>query len=290
MFPDSAPVLPVGENILLAEKNLRVRVQGFKPQWDDDRKLWYVDVELQPSSAYYTFVRFGLCRYQPDSLPDLEISKVVRAEFSQLLADRTATLSYGVNVINVSLSGPSALSKLGHRWNGDFSGDDFQFFPLAAKTPPASNKAKTNINPNEGANAAVPTDQLPPIVTLPPPVFSNPEAGSGHMVVAQVEWRAKGLSGDLGWEPLDGGVRLASHTSFFSSDMVTWKGVVRWPRRGTPSNRQYRLVLREFEIFQTDSDVAESLPVNNPTGVPIRSRLVYVDIFPLADPLPVQGP
>ena len=36
-------------------------------------------------------------RYQPQSLPDLEISRVVRAEFAQLVADRTVSVTRAVN-------------------------------------------------------------------------------------------------------------------------------------------------------------------------------------------------
>ncbi len=270
-FPDTAPVLPAGENILLAERNLRIRVMGLRPIYDTERRLWHVDVHMLPTNAYNTFVRFALCRYQPDSLPDLEISRVVRAEFAQLLADRTASLSYAANTINITLSGPSTLNKLGHRWNGDFS--DVR----------TADQGPGPVTPLAAPPGNVPGPVEPPIV-LPPTLVSNPQAGSGRMVVAQIEWRGKGGTGDLGWEPLDGGVRLSPFTEFFGgSDFVFWKGVVRWPRPGTPQNRDYRLVLREMEIFETDSDVAETLPVSNPTGKPVRSRLVYLDIFPLAD-------
>ena len=45
--------------------------------------------------------------------------------------------------------------------------------------------------------------------------------------------------------------------------------------------KQYRLVIKEFEIFETDPEVSESVPVFNPGGIPLRKRLVYADRFEL---------
>jgi hypothetical protein len=278
-FPDAAPVQPPGNALALAEVALDVRVQGFVPQYDDARQLWFVDLNFDLPSAYYTFVRLALCRYQPDSLSGLQLSKVVRTELAQLLADRTASLDVGAEAINVTVSGPSALSRLGHLWNGDV---------LAA---PVSRNAPATSGSNVDAsisNLPPPVDTVPPIDDIPPIIIlpqlvSNPDAGSGHLVTATIEWRPDGSQSDVAWQTLDG-TTLASYTALFSSAIVYWKGTVRWPRPGLPTDREYRLVLRELELYQTDGDVAESLNVADPTRTAVRSRVVYVDIYPLVVP------
>jgi hypothetical protein len=62
---------------------------------------------------------------------------------------------------------------------------------------------------------------------------------------------------------------------------VYWKGSVRWPRRDLPTNREYRLALYEYEIWETDEDVAENNVTTTAAVVPMRRRLVYVDYWPL---------
>lgn len=266
--PQTAP-RAVADGLVVAEtfgpgkSNLPVRVVGFEPLWDEDRKLWYVDLTLTPGSAYYTFVRFALCRYQPHSLLNVELSRVVRTEFAQLLADRTATLSYATAHIDVTLHGPSALSKLGQRLNGSN--------PQFAQIGPTSTVAD-----GPGDIGTLPDD--PPVVA--PTLTSNPVAGSAHKIVARIEWRPIGSHGDLGWEGVDTGVELASYTSLLSTN-VYWKGSVRWPRRDLPTNREYRLALYEYEIWETDEDVAENNVTSTSAVVPMRRRLVYVDFWPL---------
>ena len=63
------------------------------PNFDESRGLWYCDIVVRPIPSYYTFIRLALVRYQPSSLLDREISRVVRAEFAQLVADRTVSVT-----------------------------------------------------------------------------------------------------------------------------------------------------------------------------------------------------
>jgi hypothetical protein len=269
LYPDTAPG-PVDDSVLLTEEPLSVRVQGFKVHWDAERKLWYVDLEFAQflPAHYYTFVRLGLCRYQPDSLPNLEISKVVRAEFAQLLGDRFATLTKTADSINIVLSGASALSSLG------------KFLNSTGQT--ALSTLPHTLAPGEATEKAAESATSFGQIIIDPTPQPNPQAGAGHRIMAYIESRTKGLSGDLGWEPIDNGVRLASYTGTFSFGNVSWQGSVRWPRTGLPANKDYRLVLREYEIYETDADVAEAFSGGGSSiGKFIRGRLVYTDVFPL---------
>jgi hypothetical protein len=55
-----------------------------------ERQLWYADIEIDAGPSYLPFVRLALVRYQPTSLPDAHLSRVVLAEFVQLTPDRLA--------------------------------------------------------------------------------------------------------------------------------------------------------------------------------------------------------
>jgi hypothetical protein len=262
-FPETAPG-PVGTGLVLAETEnapspLSVQVRGFTPLFDSERKLWYVDLELLPTSHYYTFIRFGLCRYQPDSLPTCEISKVVQTEFAQLLADRAATLTHRTGSIDVTVGGPLALSKLGLSGTGAGSSSA----PLTGDAAPQQAEA-------------------PGDVVIPPTLTPNPAAGAGHAVLAEVESRPLGSSGDLGWAPLHS-LALAAHTSSLSPGFVYWKGRVIWPRRNLPASSEFRLVLREYEIYSTDTGVADQQA--GTVAGHTKRRLVYADIFPLTVPI-----
>ena len=75
----------------------RFTVIGYEPKYDEERQLWYCDIELNPGESYYPFVRLGLCRLQPNSLSkpetgeDVYCSRVTQSEFCQLAPDREAT-------------------------------------------------------------------------------------------------------------------------------------------------------------------------------------------------------
>jgi hypothetical protein len=91
---------------------------------------------------------------------------------------------------------------------------------------------------------------------------------------------------DLGWEPVQG-TELAAHTSFTAPGIVYWMGSVKWPIPNLPTDREYRLSLREYEQYQTDPDVADSITSTAASGKAIKNRLVYADVFPLE--LPIGG-
>ncbi len=106
------------QNVLLSETlagngNEVVNVLSFKPQFNKDRQLWYFDIELTTGKSYMPFLRLALARVQASSLVntttnlDLRLSPVIKAEFAQLAADRTATVApnpdgtWGVTVSGV---------------------------------------------------------------------------------------------------------------------------------------------------------------------------------------------
>jgi hypothetical protein len=84
------------------ENNTLVDVVGFIPTLDVERNQWYADVTLDMAklpATYWPFVRLALVRFQPDSVVRAAASKIVIAEYTQLLPDREFTAKVvGLNV------------------------------------------------------------------------------------------------------------------------------------------------------------------------------------------------
>ena len=81
------------DGLRLEEIAQPVFVAGYKPEFDVERRLWFADIEIDAGLSYGPFVRLALARYQPNSVKDAELSRVVRADFAQLAPDRTASVT-----------------------------------------------------------------------------------------------------------------------------------------------------------------------------------------------------
>jgi hypothetical protein len=89
----------------LADRTERVLAVPFQPFLDGDR--WWADVHLRALAAasYAPFVRLAVARYQPSSLPGLELSRVVPAPMAPLLPDRALTVARDGATVTVTLDG-----------------------------------------------------------------------------------------------------------------------------------------------------------------------------------------
>jgi hypothetical protein len=99
----------VGTGLSLAEApGNTVAAIGHRPSFDPARGLWYCDIDIDAGTSYFPFVRLGLARYQPSSIPGVHLSRVVTPEWAQLAPDRTASLTRpSGSVARVSLRGPA---------------------------------------------------------------------------------------------------------------------------------------------------------------------------------------
>ncbi len=70
-----------------------VTVVGYRPQYNAERKLWYVDVALDPGHSMWSFVRLAVARYQPSSVVGCHLSMPARCDFVQLPPERTVSVS-----------------------------------------------------------------------------------------------------------------------------------------------------------------------------------------------------
>jgi hypothetical protein len=88
-----------------------VDVAGHEVGWDEDRRLWFTDISIVAGQSYFPFVKLALVRYQPASLPGIQLSRVVQADFIQLTPDRSMALTYpSATEVNVQIVGPAYLA------------------------------------------------------------------------------------------------------------------------------------------------------------------------------------
>ena len=113
--------MPVANNFLNAAavgtaltvdeaKGVPVDVVGHEVHFDTVRKLWYCDIAMDPGNAYFPFVRLALVRYQPESIADAHLSRVVLADFAQLMPDRAASITLDpvdLTRLDLAISGPT---------------------------------------------------------------------------------------------------------------------------------------------------------------------------------------
>jgi hypothetical protein len=107
---DFKKVEQTGTGLSLEETEGSFSVAGYKVEYDQERQLWYCDIEVDVGKSYFPFIRLALVRYQPISVPDAHLSRVVLADFAQLTPDRSATITYdkhNPNKINITVSGLS---------------------------------------------------------------------------------------------------------------------------------------------------------------------------------------
>ncbi|MDH3307843.1 MAG: hypothetical protein OEO77_10035 [Acidimicrobiia bacterium] len=88
-----------------SEQLAAVGVAVHEVHFDADRQKWFCDITLETGFAYSPFVRLALVRYQEQSIPGLELSQVVRADYAQVAPDRAVSLTFGDKRVEVLLVG-----------------------------------------------------------------------------------------------------------------------------------------------------------------------------------------
>jgi hypothetical protein len=137
------------------QPDLAVSVVGFAPQFDCERKLLYFDVIMHPKQAYYPFVRFALTRFQPNSIADAYLSKVVTADFMQLAPDRWVVSYYRHHKLYVYVYGFTYRSSFAAGHGSEMviaverrvQGRDSDFCWVPAIDPKTHREVKTRVQP-----------------------------------------------------------------------------------------------------------------------------------------------
>ncbi len=90
---DFTGALTTATQLQLEETAKQFDVAGHLVEFDQQRGLWFCDIELANSLSYTPFIRLALARYQPHSVQGVELSRVVLADYAQLAPDRSAVVS-----------------------------------------------------------------------------------------------------------------------------------------------------------------------------------------------------
>jgi hypothetical protein len=84
-----------------------VTVAGHVVRYDDHRRLWYCDIDVTPGATYWPFIRLAVARYQPHSLSNCHLSRVIMTDFIQVAPDRTAEVARYGDTVTVTVRGAS---------------------------------------------------------------------------------------------------------------------------------------------------------------------------------------
>jgi hypothetical protein len=90
-----------------------VAVAPHDVTFDEHRKVWVCDIDLEAGAAFLPFVRLACARYQPQSVEGVHLSPVVVRDFVQLLPDRKATVAISGDGVEVEVVGESADNIMG---------------------------------------------------------------------------------------------------------------------------------------------------------------------------------
>lgn len=108
-FPSAVEVMGELPLLEMPEEKKFIAV-GHQVEYDEERRLWYCDLELDSGQSYFPFIRLALARFQPDSVPGAHLSKVVVANFAQILPERSLAVNFNpsnLSEISFTLSGVS---------------------------------------------------------------------------------------------------------------------------------------------------------------------------------------
>ncbi len=278
------------ESVPLLESGTPVHVVGHRVQWDDARKLWYSDIEIDPGASYMPFVRLALVRYQPHSLATMKISRVALAEFAQLLPRRRAVVTRRGQTIQVSVHG--VMPDHGPMvFNNDSAHQGISFVP-----PPGSalesgrNKIELVVqtrDPNMDSDLAwndVAT--LASGLALPPGAKTDTAGGItpvGRLfeqpaTTAPAKVKRAGALGIA--QTFQSQLLVSSGMAVIGEliDPAVWQASATLPATG---NKPARLVLREFERYYTDRTVPDKRGRQTYRKRVVEERLVYSEFFPL---------
>jgi hypothetical protein len=219
-----------------------VEIAPHDVRYDEDRRLWYCDVEIATGS-YYPFIRLALARYQPISVTGAHLSNVVLADIMPLAADRWLNVTEGPDPAkrHVTVYGTSYRDTSSRR---------------EASTSPSLGV----VNPITGDH-----ETLVPATPSATPVFD-----------VWLEKLDESAGEDFGWERLAQGVSV---TASRPRPKRSGTAVERTRGRQLMTERKFDLVVKEglVDVVLSIAAVWEGDIVLPPLAPSARYRLVVVE-------------
>jgi hypothetical protein len=239
-----------GENLTLEELvgvtfPKKVDVVGYAPEFNSDRKLWFCDIQFNPERlfSYYPFVRLGLARFQPYSIPDSDafLSRVEMSDFIQLVPTRSLQVVRSIITSNIQKQIKTQFSLTLTGYAPKYSVGAVVYDPNQTNPVSVTIEEHDDTIPGDLGWKPIPSTTLQP----------NPLFIAGTQV---------------------------SHSPF----LWTWQGTIKLEVSAINSAK-YRLVVKEFERFTPDGHYEsvtndEPLIPGNPA-----LRVVYTDIVDLKE-------
>jgi len=114
-FTTATAFSPYGGLPIEEHSGIYVNVAGHEVTYDSERDLWYCDVIPDFGDAYTPMIRLALARYQPNSIPGYELSRIVLADIMTLDPKRSAfVFRSGALAADVAVYGPSFTAASGN--------------------------------------------------------------------------------------------------------------------------------------------------------------------------------
>jgi hypothetical protein len=240
-------------------KHPGVTVVGHPLKYSPARDKWYADLEIDPGEAYWPFLRLGLTRFQPWSVTDAHLSKVVVVDFVHLTNRRTAAVTRPDPAIaRVTVSGI----------------EEWRYAPEMLP-PPQAKAQETRALPASAPEFAAAAFRGAGITASTAGIFSPPPTRG---VRAWVEQHGTTAS-DLDWQRVGDVIDLPRIDE--DEVMRVWSGDVPLQvplaaqRPGTDpggAGSDWRLVTTEWESLPFDTAGGDGAMIE---------RICYLDRFPL---------
>lgn len=224
---------------------LPVAAASYNVLYDPERQLYYADIPINISDAYFPFVKLALARYQKDSLrinnTDCCLSPVVHTDWIQVVPHRTTAVTFGdpLNKQNIGVSVKGS-SRFGYT------------MPTAMALPKGGENAWTRIR----------------IVVEAATIPKKDEAFVR-------------LAGDRRVNPIIWSKDFDITTDFIKNGIMEFSTPVNL--RDEYKNKPYRVVIEEYDLHMKDPLRVENTnfaPGSEPLWSDrVQERLVFMDVF-----------
>ncbi|MEM7546210.1 MAG: hypothetical protein AAF367_11790 [Pseudomonadota bacterium] len=303
ILPDSENDLPAGPFTVnnlqspdMANLNRTVSAIPHAVGWDDDRKLWYADIVVDPGASYNPFIRLALARYQPVSVPGAHLSNIVLADFVQLTPDRLVTVTpRGSGRYEVALFGSAYTGSGGSPGRGTSAEPEFD---LEVQEPTgdaadelgwrAASGAQIDVDDSDGgpgrfglaANTLSTADTAMfagPVTLARRLSTTDTPLDDSALAEAQAMLAARDFAGLI--DRLDLMVTL--------SPPELWRATVTLP--DAPAQSRFRLLISEYERWRVDTRTTDA---RSPGDADPGQRLVFAEAVELTSQsgtLPIAG-
>ncbi len=88
----------IDDDLQYPDRSAKAKAIAYPVHFDEDRQTWFCDININPGTMYFPFVKLALARYQPYSVrkdeEDVCLSSVVMANFTQLVPERQTTIRF----------------------------------------------------------------------------------------------------------------------------------------------------------------------------------------------------